>query len=388
MTPRSDNEAGSTLIIAMIVMMVLSSLSLAVLGRTLSVLHFVRNGQDYDAGLAAADSGLSDALFKIDQTAPASFKQSGTSGQGTFQYWAVKQDPSTYVVTSLGAVGVAKHGIQARVSRSAYFPYALFSRQQLSLDGTTAIGGTHISFSLFNAPSGTTDRVRIGSNSTVVCNGTPDPNIYIDWYSTQSDCASTLVTKLAKPRDISIKEPPLTPRQACPTNGTFGVGSSTAALPFVIDGLGGVPFVCTQDVTFTGFISVVNGPVKIYVEPSTDTNGVVTQHTVDISNAIINTAGSATQFQLFKEGPVPMIVNSNTSSTLTFRGVLFAPDTPLTINGGVWWAGSINVFQLNVNGSPNIKILYDNDLNTYLGPDWTVARYREIPSSEAPVPGL
>ena len=67
------DEEGATLIVAMMVMLILATLSLAVLGRTLSSMSFIRHGQDYDAALAAADAGLSDALYKIDQSAPATW---------------------------------------------------------------------------------------------------------------------------------------------------------------------------------------------------------------------------------------------------------------------------------------------------------------------------
>ena len=66
-------EDGGTLIMAVLVMLILSTLSLAALTRTLSSLQSIRHGQDYDAALAAADAGLSDALYAIDQSAPETF---------------------------------------------------------------------------------------------------------------------------------------------------------------------------------------------------------------------------------------------------------------------------------------------------------------------------
>jgi Tfp pilus assembly protein PilX len=111
------DEQGASLIMAIIVMMMLTTLSTALLARTMSVMDFVRDGQDYDAALAVADAGLSDALFKIDQNAPASWKATGTSGNGTFTYWAVKHSESRYVVSAIGEVGDSRHGIQALVTR-------------------------------------------------------------------------------------------------------------------------------------------------------------------------------------------------------------------------------------------------------------------------------
>jgi hypothetical protein len=73
--------------------------------------------------------------------------------------------------------------------------------------------------------------------------------------------------------------------------------------------------------------------------------------------------------------------NGNTSNTLTFSGVLYAPDSFLKINGGKWFTGSIMVAQVKVSGAPNLKIGYDSDLTTYYGPTWHVSRYGEVPSS-------
>jgi hypothetical protein len=101
-----------------------------------------------------------------------------------------------------------------------------------------------------------------------------------------------------------------------------------------------------------------------------------------MSTAVVNPLQPARMFQVFKVGSEPIFHNS--LSDLTYRGVLFAPDTRLTINGGnLHWAGSINIGQLTVNGTPNLKVLYDLDLETYLGPDWRISRYREVTATEA-----
>lgn len=380
---RSEDDAGAALIMSVIVMTILVTLSIAVLGRTLSVLNFVRSGQDFDAALAAADAGVADALFKIDQSAPANWTATGATGSGSFQYWATKLSDSRYVVASVGVVGKSKHGVQVRVDRSAQFPYALFSRGPLHLDGSTSAGNVKVGF---YALAGTGD-IRVGSNSTVVCNGTLPPDLYIDWFQTQSECAAATQAKLEKPRDMSIRIPPppagnTDPNwENCPTGGMFGSLLATGTV--TIDGADG-PFVCRRNVTFVGTIAPKSTapPVQIYIAPRHNTDGTTTTYSLDKSTAVVNPTQPAARFQVYKVGAQPIYHNAITD--LTFRGVLFAPDTALTINGGhLSWAGSITVGQLKVNGAPNLKIGYDFDLATYLGPDWKVSRYREIPSSEA-----
>ena len=405
------DEAGAALIMAVIVMMVLSTLSLAVLGRTLSVLKFMRQGQDYDAALANADAGLSDALFKIDQKAPPSWQAClpspcTTSPAGRkFKYWAQKLSDTEYVVSGIGYAGISKHGMQARITRTAKFPYALFSQGPLHLDGAASAGPVKIAFGVF-AGSG---QVRVGSNSTVNCNGVIPTGIVVDWYYVQSACPVDQVNKLAIPRDMTIDEPPQPNGQPdvnwenCPNNGVFGATSTTSVVtdtatgvtttltlptsatnPITINGNEG-PFVCRRDVTLLGYVvpNPAQQPVQIYILPRTnETTKEKTYYGLDMSSATVNPLQPARMFQIYKAGAGP--ITHNPINDVTFRGVLFAPDTTLTINGGnLTWAGSITTGQLVVNGTPNLKILYDLDLATYLGPDWRVSRYREISSSLA-----
>ncbi len=376
-----DDESGAALIMSIIVMLILTTLSMAVLGRTLSVLNFVRAGQDYDAALAAADAGIADALFKIDQNAPANWTSTGQPNpNASFTYWATKRSDSEYVVSSVGTVGKSKHGAQVRVNRSAQFPYALFSDGPLHLDGATSAGNVKVTFSLV-AGSG---QVRVGSNSTVVCNGTLPDNVFIDWYQTQSECPTTKVTKLEKERDLTIKLPAGTTNTTdnCPgTNGVVGSPLLPGATTVIPSG----DYVCRRDVTMFGIVAPppTGAPVKIYIAPTINADGSKTHHRLDISQAVINPDYSATRFQIYKLGDKPILHNT-LSDIFTFRGVMFAPETSMTINGGkLSWAGSINLGQLTVNGAPNLQIGYDFDLATYLGPDWKVSRYREIPSAEA-----
>ncbi|HUP85946.1 MAG TPA: pilus assembly PilX N-terminal domain-containing protein [Acidimicrobiales bacterium] len=387
----NPSEAGAALIMAIIIMLVLTTLSLAVLGRTLSVMNFVRQGQDYDAALASADAGVADALFKIDQNAPASWPAESidaATGKRKFKYWAQKNSESEYVISAIGYSGTSKHALQVRVNRTAKFPYALFSRGPLTLDGAASAGPVKVTFGLF---AGTGD-VRVGSNATVVCNGTVPPGILIDWYQVQSECPVGQTTKLADPRDLSIQEPPQ-PAGAvggvnwenCPPGGVFGSALTTAINPAVINGSSG-PYVCRRNVTFLGTMAPnpAQGPVQVYILPTRSADGstVLANYSLDMSAAVVNPGQSATRFQVYKVGAEPIL--HNTATDVSFRGVLFAPDTAMTINGGqLSWAGSINVGQLRANGTPNMKILYDFDLATYLGPDWRVSRYREIPSTDA-----
>lgn len=375
------DETGASLIMAVVVMMVLTTLTTALLARTLSVMAAIRTGQNFDAALAVADAGLSDALFQIDQTAPNDFTWQGTAGAGSYDYFADKVSDTEYVVTSVGTLGNSRHAIQATIKRGARFPYALWSNQPMHFSGTTSLA-MRIGFYAFNQLPGDPNTVRIGSNAYVDCNGPVDPEVYIDQWDGESECDSEHITKLADARDMSYTVP-TSPVQPCPAGGIFGIAGTTASNPVLLDGSGG-PFVCERNVTLLGHLGVVNGPVQIYIKSTRDSSGnVVASYSLDMSLAVVNVASGASQFQLYKEGAAPINIGSgNTSNTMTYRGVLWAPDSTLTINGGLWWAGSINVNNLAINGSPNLIFGYDWDLGHYLGKDWKLARYREIAGAQ------
>ncbi len=379
---RDRGEEGATLVIAVIVMMILSTLSIAILARTLSVLGSVRSGQDFDAALAAADAGLSDALFKIDQSAPQDWTTTGSAGAGQFAYAADKVSDTEYVVRSRGTVGRSNHAIAARVTRTARFPYALFSNQNLTLDGRV---GTRTNFYTFNVLTGISAApVTVGSNGTTVCQGGAFPaGLVTKSLTGNKDCPN--YQSLTNPEPTPDVVAPTGPTRPCPVGGIF-----TGA----VDGAAGVPYVCRQDVSFVGAVSVANPPLVVYILPQVDASGNVfmgadgkpVYHSLDMRGAVVNAGGYSRNVQIYKAGDAPILFDAgNTSSTLTFSGILYAPQSTIEINGGKWWTGSVVANEVRVNGTPNLTIGYDLDLQTYLGKDWKVSRYSEIPSGS---PGL
>src|SRR5256885_10015151 len=91
---RSRDERGS-MIIAIGVVLVLGMLSTATLSRTLVQTKSVRRTQDFSGALATADSGLSDALYQVDQAPTATFTRSGSFGGRTFRHTATHVDQHT-----------------------------------------------------------------------------------------------------------------------------------------------------------------------------------------------------------------------------------------------------------------------------------------------------
>jgi hypothetical protein len=371
---RRSAEDGGTLIMAMLVMLVLSTLSLAALTRTLSSLQAIRHGQDYDAALAAADGGLSDALYAIDQSAPETFSRSGGSTTSSWRYRAVKKSATEYEVRSIGTVGRSSHGVRAKVTRTARYPYALFSNQDLILNGNSSMN--IYSFATLGGPR--TGRAMIGSNHQIVVNsgkGAGDAQHYFAPFGGCTGCPNP-VPHTDSSYHLAPVVAPTGATQTCPAGGHFSGA---------VDGAGGLPFVCREDVVLTGTIDVVNPPFVLFVLP---TAGIVPaeHHALDISAAVVNPTGRSRDVQISKAGDAPLLVgNGNTSATRTFNGIMDAPESTVTVNGGKYWTGSWVVNSLEVNGAPNVEIGYDLDLETYLGNDWKVSRYAEVPSASLSV---
>ncbi|MDQ3106729.1 MAG: hypothetical protein M3Q68_02870 [Actinomycetota bacterium] len=376
--PTSRDE-GSTIVTAMIVLLILGTLSSATLSRTLAVLASMRHGQDYDAALAAADAGLSDALYRIDltatpRTAAPTFTGASDVGSGHLSYVATRTSDASYEIASVGEVGSSRHAIRARVTRQPKFPFALFSGQDLRFDGNSS--ANIYSFVTRGQPTG---EALVGSNHQIVVGsgkGAGDEQHYYAPYGGCSGCPKP-VAHLEETKDVQPVTAPTGPTQPCPGTGTF---SGT------VNGGGGIPYVCRRDVTLSGTITVTNGPFILTVLPTAVGEPPV-HHSLDVSGAIVNPTGHSIDVQIFKAGNAPLIVgNGNTSNTMTFNGIMYAPESTVTVSGGKFWLGSWVVDSLQVNGGPNIEIGYDLDTRTYYGFDWKVDRYEEIPSASALVP--
>jgi hypothetical protein len=360
------DEHGS-LVLAMSVLMILSFLSLALLARSIATIRSVRHTQDFSAALAVADSGLSDALFEIDQGRSATFVKTIAVGAGSATYTATYVDANTWSVRSQGTSTGVKHAIEATVSRQVAFPYAIFTDQDLTFNGN---GGQNITS--YNSETGATDthHAVIGSNHAITLNGGGGGDAQ-DFYTPNGSCSGCANGRQQQgPQPLSEPTPP-TSTQACPSGGVFSGA---------VNGGGGLAYLCdSTDVTFSGTVTVLNPPLIVYV-----TNN----HSVSIADASLNTvtaSGVGTpkgkDFILYKSGNGAFDVG-NGSHAGTVVGVVYAPDTDVTINGGqASFTGSLTLNQLRINGNPNFSMQYDDTIASITVGSWKVTDWREVPST-------
>jgi hypothetical protein len=374
-------EAGSTLVIATLVMMVLSTLSLGVLARTLRMMSFVRNGQDFDAALAVADAGLADAVHTLDTGGrPDVGTHTGAAGGGAWTYAATRANDGEYDIRSLGVVGASRHAVRARVTRGSKYPFTLFADESLDLGP----GGVTLGLSSWlSLGQPDTRAVHIGTNGPMIVQPGDDAGDFQHIYPPNGSCSgcgpATLVRHTADEGSYALPAvtEPTGPTQSCPLLGAF---------TGVVNGQSGKPFVCKRNVALSGTVTVVNPPFVLYVLPSA--SGAASS--LDLRTAVVNAGLSASNVEIRKAGTAPLLLDlTSTPLQLTFSGVLYAPDTALRIQGSKWWSGSVVVDTVEVVngplGAPLLTLGYDLNLaNSYLA-TWTVSRYREIPASEAGV---
>lgn len=354
-----SDERGS-MVVAMGVMLVLAMLSIGLLARTAATLTSVRRSQDFSAALAAADSGLADAVFHIDQGTAATFTGTEASAGSSFRYTATRVSNNEWLVQSRGEVAGVPHGVEARVVRDALYPYAIFTEETLDLNGNTS--GSIISYDPAN-PGTPTGHAYIGSNNAVMVNGGGNAGDRQDYFGSCSGCANPF--HLRRQRALPPLVAPLAAdAQACPAGGTF-TGD--------VNGMSGKPFLCNQNVTFSGTVNVVAGPLIVYVGNT---------YTVNTSDATINDGAGARakNFQLLKLG-----TGQIDAKKTVMRGVLYAPDAEVRVNGGQWTVnGSVTLSSLRINGGPNFSVNYEDSVRELVSTDWDVIDYREVPSSSVP----
>lgn len=383
---RRRDEDGSTLLIALMVMMILSTLSLGVLARTLSVMSFVRNGQDFDAALAEADAGLAHAMRVLDSAAgspPSTLtgdKPDSDLGAGDWSYRATKISDLEYEVRVLGQVGDSRQGVRAKVTRGAKYPFALFADQRLDLSN----GGLDLGLSSWLAlGAADTHAVHIGTNGSMLVKPGADAGDFQHIYPPKGVCSgcnpSTLVLHDeedgAYPLPPVVKPPATTPTQSCPLTGTFTLA---------VNGMNGRPFVCERDVVIAGALSVVNPPFVLYVLP--DASGA--HSSLDLRTAVVNAGQRADNVEILKAGDAPLLLDTAfTPAQLTFSGVLYAPESDLFLQGSKWWSGSVTVNTVRSQRSalglkPVLTLGYDLNLAGSSNSQWRVGRYAQVAASE------
>lgn len=424
-----DDERGSLIIvisITMILVLISAALVAEVTGNQLNVLF----RQNSSASTAAADAGLADALFRIDQGAPAEgngtefFVSSattcsadsrcvattvpGTPAGTTVSYVARLSNSNTWTIQAEATVGRSTTAVQEVLSRSVLYPFALFGNTGLNFNGnSTQAFGTYTyggAPSATNPDTSTADCVNgvgpscvaIGSNGTIACNGSLGSNVTAVYYTGGGGVSGSCGT-LSPVGTLYKLTVPTAPTSylPCPNGGKLGAAQPVnGTVAGVNSPLPGGTYLCSDTQLYINGNLSVGGAVTIDVilDSATNTSWVNSgTPTVDI------TAGSYVNvdptFATLPDATM-LTVNSNSTGTVGdsngqgyyYGGVLDAPNASLTGNGckSVYYGAAI-INTLTCNGGPHLAFYYDSALTGVYGP-WSETGYTQINPSSVTIP--
>jgi hypothetical protein len=373
------------------VITVIVGVSIALVARTVSNLGSVRRIQSFAAALTTADAGLSDAMFRIDQqSSPASFcvgtsslcVASSIPGAPGSQYKATLQsDNNTFIIQSVGTQSGILHAVQATVSRTQQFPFAVFGKNALTFNGNNSGIDTYNASGIIS-PAGP---VTVGSDGTISCNGGGGTNVKYVYYTGGGGITGCGTNSQAILSPYKLPLPPLPAAGTylpCPGAGTFGAAGLTTTLTSGI-------YLCTSTLILDGTINIISnlavngGVVSIYINPGNlQINGGAVVNGPTTSPATWPVASNLRIFMY----PVGDMGTVNGGSAYTFGGVVYAPEANLTENGckSVYY-GSLMINTLTCNGGPNLTVHYDARLAALMTA-WSTSDYSEIPSGSVSIP--
>jgi hypothetical protein len=407
-----DLKDRGSIIVAMMISLVLVTLGTAVAYAVIGNMGVVLTRQNTAQGVTLADAAVSDALFRLDQGTAATGTdvpyfcvQEGNSncvadgpspipGADGASYIATpnnQANPTVWTIKAKGTVHGQTGAVEETVTRTDAYPFALFAKDQLIVDGNSSSD-----WSTYSAGDDTlnhSSNLDIGTDGQLKCTGGGFPsNVTALYYrangsSNTYTCGSPVSTQY-------VFSTPTAPPGATPCPYTdFGSTFDHQTLP-------AGTYVCSSPITISGVLTPT-GPVQLYVilpSPlSQSTNAVDIasgsyindqyDYCKDKSNTPVGCpAGlpTATNFELFTNSDGT--VGDANGQGYDFGGILYAPAASATEDGCKSnYYGSVVLGSFTCNGSPNYTFNYDNELNQVYGP-WVTGSYAQISPSSVDIP--
>ena len=270
------DEQGS-LIVAIMVLMVLLVLSTTLVTEVIGNQRNVVSRQSSAASTEAANAGISDALFRLDQgstyegsgtefyvdsaltssqcgsdvqcvgTSLSGYAGGGTSSTaGAVSYVARQVNSTKWTIQAEATVNGTTTAVQETISRAASYPFALFGNHGLNFNGNAAqafglysTSGTGLASSTdpdtnpadcppANGAMGSC--VGIGSNGTISCNGGLSSNVTSTYYTGGGGVSGSCGTPNANSTLYNLIVPS-TPSNyfLCPNGGQLGSNQTVPA---------------------------------------------------------------------------------------------------------------------------------------------------------------
>ena len=422
---RRHDENGS-LVVVLTILFVIGLLSAATINRVVGDFNNNTYETNLEQARALAQSGVADALFRIDQSdaSPGNFCLSptvsgclsGIPSAGGVQYTAHwSSASSTYTVFSRGTAHGVTYNVKAVIGPNPIIKSAL-TGATITFNGTTKLGNIQVTGSNGYAIPGATADISVATGGTMTCNGgggSPPNILYLEYKGSSTNCTPvTPLTSSYTPEPPSPICPPpstTTPPTPCmpgdvqscnkilsqgsvtgdPNNG-YTISSTTSGGTTVPALLEPGSYACYGGLTITGTVNVdysKPGPVKIFVfgpqnNPQSPTNltldngGGTTINACEVGNPTPGNpatncvsggqqiVGDPTDLQIYQyAGTVSVGSGLNSINT-----ILWAPTTSLTTNGAansLTLTGAMVIGSLSTNGQPvTFTLNYDERVET------------------------
>ena len=361
LTPRPVNhgdEQGS-LVLALAVMLILSGLALAVIGRTVAAIGSARVAQDEAAAAAAAEAGLADARFALDNgavatnaTFPLTITASGSpTTASTYSWTATTPDGITVDLASGGTVNGRRRQVDAVASRA--WPWVVAASSGLVLDGPGSVSGG----------------ARLASGGALVLRDGAPAGSGQDLLSPGASCAGCPAVR-ALPGPVVLPDPvvPAAPLP-CPQQPIETITSGT--------------YVCNGDVTFGNDVAV-SGAVVLYQRNGSDGTGPPT--TLRLAGTSDRVSGGDPANLVIRKAGAGVVDTGDGDGSARITGVLDAPratlrsdDCQLSVTGALV-LGSFAC--TSPSGGPRLTL--DAAAASLTLGAWDVSAHHDAPAGSAP----
>jgi len=236
--PVSDRGEQGSLVIALLVILILSGLSIAILARTLSALGATRRAQDTASATSEADAGVADAVYVLDHTSITGGESLTSLPSASFHWTATLTDPFSGTLTSTGTANGRTHTVTVPISRP---PWVVVTAGSLVIDGTDVITET----GALSEPA-----PRLGAGGALVLRNLAAGGAGQDLLGPGASCAGCSAPAVV-PATLAMPDPqpPTPPSAPCGTISAIAPG----------------PLVCTGPLVFSGAVPAPLAPADIYV---------------------------------------------------------------------------------------------------------------------------
>lgn len=431
-TDRDASDERGSLPVVLAIVFVLVLLSVALVDRISGDFVNVNQETRIQQARALAQSGVSDALFQIDQqgSTPQSFCNEPNSGgqcslsnipgaSGTVYTARYDSSSASYTVLSRGLVQGVTYAVQATVIRTPLLLDAVYGGEFITFDGKSTTSVT-VTDPYGNPVPGATAGIAVGPGGTLTCNGPTDPNvIYVNYGGSISKCTPE--------ENLGPIYSPQEPSQTCPPPVNPYGAPPTPCMPSTVSGCAGVSggqvtgndstgyaiagpatlepgvYVCRGGLTMTGTINVDysqsplqnGGRVEIYVFPPV---GSTASPSINMGSATVNqcetigSSGSGPCKGGLVGDPVDLEIFGWGSGTVGLGGgqadaILWAPGMQLTLDGSstsLTWTGSLILGGVTAEGHPSFNLNFDQRVQSeYEQSSWHISNYLQTDSNFA-----